>query len=800
MHAVQPTSFDSGQERPSQALEVSRTIRRTVGIVLGILLAVHLILLGFFKISSLDTWFHLKEGELYVTTRSLPAQDPFAFTTAGRQWIKYSWLADVLFYLTYAAAGFPGLIFLRLLLLFLIASSAYSLLRSCTLHPLASLLVYMASLALRFRLFLRPEILSFVLLLVTMAILLRLRIGRPALAYILLPVFVVWTNIHASFVFGLAIPGLVFLANFLPEGWATPGWGRLRLGRAGVRHLGVAVVLLPLVGLLNPHGISMLLFPFRQNSMTRLTLFREWMEAWKLPGIDPLWWEPLLILGLVLVTFLTLALLLWRWERRLDPVGSGIVLTLGVYAVFRNRAIPYFVLAVLPLLALAIVRVAQHLRERTPDRSFRRLEKIGTAACILVLILSITDQAFLTKRFQPGIGVASHFFPEQAAAFLERNRLDGRIFNSYNFGGYLMWRRWPANQLFIDGRYDGILFDEALLEKYLQAHVKPATLDWIAAAYNVEILVLDVDPERRMAYTLDDRSPWARVYWDPIAEVFVRRNERYAAFIAAHEYRLTRSEADLSYLAAYRRDPATWQRALAELCRAVQDNPENELAWQGLAQEYRAADPSALPLRLEALNRTITVLTGNPATRRLHAERANVLLQLGRVEEARAAALAVLRLDGDLLLPRYVLAAVAEQRGAWAEALDQLRAILTSPPPNDPEVQRIRGRLETVDGICAGGAAAEAPDAHISRRYQAINRSPQKRATTAPSERNGPKGMCWRRPRRRPAIRARPTADPNRQPRKIVSATAFHPRKAPTRAMRFRSPSPMASWPYSAPP
>ncbi|HWT83771.1 MAG TPA: hypothetical protein VN648_33845, partial [Candidatus Methylomirabilis sp.] len=241
------------------------TIRCLVSIVLSVLLAAHLILLGFFKISSLDTWFHLKEGQLYVATHALPAQDPFAFTTQGRQWIKYSWLADVLFYLIYSVVGLSGLVLLRLFLLIVIGGGLYWLLRSCGLHPLASiLLVYGASMALRFRLFVRPEILSFVLLLATMAILLELGAARPWAAYTLLPVFVIWVNVHASFVFGIAIPGLVLVANLLPGGRVTPGWGRLRLDAVRVGHLALAIALLPLAGFLNPHGASMLLFPFRQ--------------------------------------------------------------------------------------------------------------------------------------------------------------------------------------------------------------------------------------------------------------------------------------------------------------------------------------------------------------------------------------------------------------------------------------------------------------------------------------------------------------------------------------------------------
>jgi len=184
-----------------------------------------------------------------------------AFTTTGREWIKFSWAADVLLYLVFRAGGLPGLVLFRLLMLFVIAAVLYWILRDCALHPLAAtLLVFMASLAVRFRLLVRPEILSFVLLLILMAILLRLRAGPIWVPYLILPVQTLWTNVHASFVFGFAIPGLVLLANLVPGDRVVPGWGRLRLDRARVRHLAAAVACLPLAALLNPHGAALLLF------------------------------------------------------------------------------------------------------------------------------------------------------------------------------------------------------------------------------------------------------------------------------------------------------------------------------------------------------------------------------------------------------------------------------------------------------------------------------------------------------------------------------------------------------------
>jgi len=372
------------------------------------------------------------------------------------------------------------------------------------------------------------------------------------------------------------------------------------------------------------------------------------------------------------------------------------VLSLGTYAILRNRAVPYFVLGVLPFLALALVRIGARLAEERAASGRRSLERLGAVACMLLLGLSILDQAVLTKRFPPGFGVAPHFFPEGAAAFLERFRIEGRVFNSYQYGGYLLWRRWPANQVFIDGRYDAVLFDEALLEAYREAHHSPAALDRLATAYNFEILVLDADPYSRMSH-IQDHPGWARVYWDAVAEVYVRRGGRHAELAASREYRWTRSETDLVYLAAYRHKRELWTQAMGELRRAVAENPENELAWQGLAQEYGAAGPTYFREQLDALDRALAILVDNPATGRLHAERAETLLQLGRLDEARIAAQMALRQDGTLLLPRVVLASVAERRGAWAEARDELRWILERMGPDHREVPSIRHRLEAVE-------------------------------------------------------------------------------------------------------
>jgi len=347
-------------------------------------------------------------------------------------------------------------------------------------------------------------------------------------------------------------------------------------------------------------------------------------------------------------------------------------------------------------LALALVRLAADAQARFAGGWQRRWERLGAFACFLVLATSIGASVASGVPFRLGFGPVPNSYPEGAAAFLERHRLDGRLFNTYQFGGYLLWRRWPANQVFIDGRYDAVLFDEALFEAFREAHQSPAVLDRLTGEYGVDILVLDARPTHRIAF-LDGHPGWARVYWDPVAEILVRRNTRYADLIARHEYRLTGPRADTSYLASYRRDPETRARALDELRRAAQENPQNTMAWLGLAQEYQVAGLAALAERVDALSHAVPLLAGKPMEGRARAELAEAFLQMGRHADAVVAAQAALRADKTLLLPYWVLAAVAERGGSFGDARDQFQALLKRISADHPMAPAVRERLQAVE-------------------------------------------------------------------------------------------------------
>ncbi len=58
-----------------------------------------------------DFWWHVRTGQIILTSHSVPAVDSFTFTRSGFPWTNEAWLMQVILYLLYAAGGLPLAIF-----------------------------------------------------------------------------------------------------------------------------------------------------------------------------------------------------------------------------------------------------------------------------------------------------------------------------------------------------------------------------------------------------------------------------------------------------------------------------------------------------------------------------------------------------------------------------------------------------------------------------------------------------------------------------------------------------------------
>ena len=413
-----------------------------------------------------------------------------------------------------------------------------------------------------------------------------------------------WANLHAAFVAGFLLLGAYGVGEMAGIRAAHRGRPFLRLltrEAAGARFramFGVGVACL-LASVVTPFGPGVLTYSFRLvGGVKLLGQIQEWRPT-PHTGEYAIFWA-LLLLGAALV-----ARAAWSAVRggRL-PQEAGRLVTdvllfagFGVMAVHGRRHVAWVM-----LLAPSVVGARFRLSTGQIEPARRRLV-YGCAALVLAAAVALSPFVNGPARL---FGIDEDHVPVGACDFIDSHGLVLRPFNSYEWGGYLIYRLWPLVHVFADGRTD--LYGDDILGQYLT--VARGQEGWrdVLARYDVQMLLIDY---RRTASRqfFEDRQ-WRCVYWDDTALVALRADCYKPGLQGVRELRLSNpavfdrsleeappadilEEAD----AVLRGAPNCWT-ALSERARclvrlaAVQPERRQEL----LEQAARAADEA---LRLQ---------------------------------------------------------------------------------------------------------------------------------------------------------------------------------------------------------
>jgi tetratricopeptide (TPR) repeat protein len=401
-------------------------------------------------------------------------------------------------------------------------------------------LAFLVIVAAQDRFAIRPELLSFPLLLGLMSILDhgRTRGGRGL--WLLVPLMVVWVNVHALFVIGaFAIVCALIGAPSLPS---------RKLAVSGGLALAAVVI--------NPYGFRGALFPLKlltridgsSPAFQTIAEFRSPFAA-DAAGASIVAYKLLLIAGSVAA----IAALIVNLRRRAGIDLGGLVFFAGLAAlsVMARRNAALFAFGCAPFIARSFGTVFAALPARVRDRS-RTCAPYGAAVVICAAILaaaSVVTGAFYRWDRQSrefGSGVIEGTFPVRAAAFVREAKLPPNLYNDIASGGYLAWDDPLGNGVFIDGRlevYDTEFFSEYITAMYDQDR-------WYADAdrFGVQTVILYHHWENRRL--LVERLVRGGVFWlvyaDEVAAVFVRAagNEQALARAAAMNDRWNRATRD----------------------------------------------------------------------------------------------------------------------------------------------------------------------------------------------------------------------------------------------------------------
>lgn len=422
-----------------------------------------------------DTLWQIRTGEWILTHRAIPAVDPFAFTTGGKPWYAHEWLAETLMALAYRAAGMAGVMTLAAAAAGLTAAALLHHLRRFLpgIYAIFGLIVALSNAAPS--MLARPHLLAWPCLVLWTGGLIAARANRAPPSFWLLPVMLVWVNLHGSFMFGLLLP-----CAFLLEALCDPGARFKPVFTRWAAFLAASWT----VALLNPDGLGGLMFPFQHLRMESLAWIGEW-EPTDFSRIQPL---ELVILGLMALGL--------SGKVTLPPMR--LLLLLGLIHMALSHARNEQLLGIAGVLILAEPLGASLGRGAAAALTGAWHRAVPVAALFAVTVLG----ARLTLPLGPDRT------QETFAAAMDRVPPALRakpVLNDYSQGGRLIFQ---GVRPFIDSRAD--LYGDAFLARYRQ--IAAADRDAVAqvlAEYGIAWTIFPVG--HRILERLDQTPGWRRL-------------------------------------------------------------------------------------------------------------------------------------------------------------------------------------------------------------------------------------------------------------------------------------------------
>lgn len=368
-----------------------------------------------------DFGWHYKMGEIIVK-EGIPETDPFTYTMPSYPFVDYEWLSNVLIYELYSRYGKE---LLALLYALIAISAAYIVVPSK--YKYSVFFFFLLGSILLPRSGIRPQVEGWLLF----AILIRILFNKAVWEkwkWLFPLLMLVWVNLHGSYPIAFVTIGLVKFGEFFQT--------------RKISLSDIAVVLLGFIAtLINPYGIrdwQEVLF-----QMSQVGLFRKTISEWK-----PFYMR--LELGFLLLAVMGL---LNIWKNRFQLHLGWVITFLWTLwmAISSTRHLPFFAFIAIPFIASALDNFRKDVTAIHMGKE--RFHSIMMLFSIIAGIVFFTEIFFSLRN----IINETNFYPVKAVEYIKENDLNGRIFNQYGWGGYLIWKL-PEHKVFVDGRMTGFLW------------------------------------------------------------------------------------------------------------------------------------------------------------------------------------------------------------------------------------------------------------------------------------------------------------------------------------------------------
>ncbi len=475
----------------------------------------------------IDTWAHAAIGRWIWQNGQIPEQSLFIWGASPIRWVAHSWLSQVIFFGLLNLGG-PGLV--MIFTIFCVALAFALLWHAWTQRArpnvLIALFFVLAIICSSPRFYPRPELFTG-LFLTCLLLFLVSRTERTFARFhavgswqfgAIVAMFALWANLHGAVAIGLLVLLLTLAADGVQDRFDAR-W----------RHLLVLVICCFGATLLNPYGAE-LWQALRAVKSETFKMINEWKPFWVAPKLD--------ISYVIVEAVLTLcagAVWLGNPQRRW---AHGLWLLFAALSFVQARR-NLWVLATVCLVVLIANasmletdRFWRWWRSKTQGKNaamalqpvpigMRAIVRVGTIICLVIAVARATPSDFYKLR------TLNPKTPVRLTQFYKNSKLNGRVFNDYEFSSYFQWAFAGKPPLYID-----LLnaYPDSLLNDYFQVLDHTPRGRKILQGVDV-ILLRPFKPNERLMklekYLRSQPKTWVRVYWHDDGSIWIRRLPRF---------------------------------------------------------------------------------------------------------------------------------------------------------------------------------------------------------------------------------------------------------------------------------
>lgn len=409
--------------------------------IIAILFLVSFFCVLAYPVSDPDVFWHIKTGEWIWQHKALPDKDPFSYTIDDSDYTSYSrpsvilrqyWLSQLLLYGLHSALGWYGIILFRYVIYSALLALLYSWMREKNVNRISALFfllpVFLLVLAYGGE---RPNTLSYLFAALLFYLTDKFILTDDKKGFLLPAVMLVWSLMHGGFLLGEVLLSIYFMVTLFRgiKGHAT--------GRAYVFKLSVLLLSVAAPFLFSGDAWHTAQMMMHETSGPLAALYKNSIAETISPFTNA-------GANIDLVAYLAFIILLLIVVIRHFPLEHMLLAAFLLALSFTSiRYLPFFLIMASPMAAF-------HWSARPSFDLTNKVFRISIYATILFCTIFM-GQAGARKSFFLE-GLLSKYYPGDAVSFLKTAKPEGNMFNSYTWGGYLIYELYPDRKVFIDPR------------------------------------------------------------------------------------------------------------------------------------------------------------------------------------------------------------------------------------------------------------------------------------------------------------------------------------------------------------